>query len=85
MRPFHLLMRLLYNTQDALHTRQHAYGVVLWNATLERRVRVIGDGKKKVTSGVSFGLHFLLSLRAARNSQNVNARPRAMDDASVSS
>ena len=38
---------------STLHTRQHAYGVRLWCASLKRRVLLNGDGNKMETTGVS--------------------------------
>ena len=85
MRPFHQPMPLLFNIQDALLTRQHAYGAVLWNAILERRVQVNGDGHKMETAGMSYGLHCLLLLKVASNLQDASARPSAMVGVSASS
>ena len=85
MKLFPQLMQLLFNTLDALHTRQHAYGFRLWCASLKRRVLLNRDGNKKETAGVSYGLCSHQLLRVASNSQNASARRSVVDGASATS
>ncbi len=49
---FRKLQQLLFSISDMLHIRQHVYGVMLWCASLTRRILLNGDGNKKETAGV---------------------------------